>query len=113
MFRKEVKSIGELILKNLRAQGLETPLQDTERTADESCAAGRPLVDETGDCEETERRRGQSSDCRYPFLLNHPIHCYIMGINRHFDYLLEVEADTDGRASESSQEAVIVAFAPT
>ena len=27
MFRKEVKSIGELILKNLRAQGLETPLQ--------------------------------------------------------------------------------------
>lgn len=26
MFRKEVKSIGELILKNLRAQGLETPL---------------------------------------------------------------------------------------
>ena len=27
MFRKEVKNIGELILKNLRAQGLETPLQ--------------------------------------------------------------------------------------
>ena len=26
MLRKEVKSIGELILKNLRAQGLETPL---------------------------------------------------------------------------------------
>ena len=26
MFRKEVKNIGELILKNLRAQGLETPL---------------------------------------------------------------------------------------
>ena len=36
-----------------------------------------------------------------------------MGINRHFGHLLEVEADTDGRASESSQEAVIVAFAPT
>ena len=29
MFRKEVKSIGELILKNLRAQGLETPLTGT------------------------------------------------------------------------------------
>ena len=27
MFRKEVKSVGELILKNLREQGLETPLQ--------------------------------------------------------------------------------------
>lgn len=27
MFRKEVKSIGELILRNLREQGLETPLQ--------------------------------------------------------------------------------------
>jgi predicted nucleic acid-binding Zn ribbon protein len=26
MFRKEVKNIGELILRNLRAQGLETPL---------------------------------------------------------------------------------------
>ena len=27
MFRKEVKSVGELILRNLREQGLETPLQ--------------------------------------------------------------------------------------
>ena len=27
MFRKEVKRIGELILRNLREQGLETPLQ--------------------------------------------------------------------------------------
>ena len=27
MFRKEVKGIKELILRNLRAQGLETPLQ--------------------------------------------------------------------------------------
>ena len=27
MFRQEVKSVGELILKNLREQGLETPLQ--------------------------------------------------------------------------------------
>jgi predicted nucleic acid-binding Zn ribbon protein len=26
MFRKEVKNIGELILRNLRSQGLETPL---------------------------------------------------------------------------------------
>ena len=26
MFRKDVKSIKELILRNLRAQGLETPL---------------------------------------------------------------------------------------
>jgi predicted nucleic acid-binding Zn ribbon protein len=26
MFRKDVKNIGELILRNLRSQGLETPL---------------------------------------------------------------------------------------
>ena len=33
MFKKEVKSIGELILKNLRAQGLETPLQQKRLVA--------------------------------------------------------------------------------
>ena len=33
MFRKEVKSVGELILKNLREQGLETPLQQKRLVA--------------------------------------------------------------------------------
>ena len=33
MFRKEVKSIGELILRNLREQGLETPLQQKRLVA--------------------------------------------------------------------------------
>ena len=33
MFRQEVKSIGELLMKNLRAQGLETPAQQNRLIA--------------------------------------------------------------------------------
>ena len=49
MFRKEVKSIGELILKNLRAQGLETPLQQKRLIAAWPEVMGEMIADYTQD----------------------------------------------------------------
>ncbi len=49
MFRKEVKSVGELILKNLREQGLETPLQQKRLIAAWSEVMGEMIAGYTQD----------------------------------------------------------------
>ena len=50
MFKRDVKAIKELILRNLRAQGLETPLlQKRLMEAGETCAlAARSRIDSSG-----------------------------------------------------------------
>ena len=148
MFRKEVKNIGELILKNLRAQGLETPLQQKRLIAAWPEVMGELIAGYTQDLyiknqtlnvrlsnpalradlsmmrPEIVKKLNEAvgsqviaeirfcGDCRDPFLLNHPIYRHIMGIDRHFGYFLEVEADANGLPPEGRQETIVIPLPP-
>ena len=103
MFRKEVKSIGELILKNLRSQGLETPLQQKRLIAAWPEVMGEMIAGYTQDL----YIRNQTLNVR----LTNPALRADLSLMRP-EILLEVEADADSPTCKSRQEPVVVAFAP-
>ena len=49
MFRREVQSIGDLIMRNLRVQGLETPLLQKRLVEAWPCVAGEAIARYTTD----------------------------------------------------------------
>ena len=91
MFRKDVQQLRDLILRNLRAQGLETPLLQKRLIDSWPEVAGELVANYT----QGIFIKNQTLFVHLTDQLNNLIDCHIVFICWHFGNFLEVETDTD------------------
>ena len=139
MFKREVKSIADIVNRCLRENGLESPLQQTHVVESWDRVAGAAVArytvekyirnqtlfvkisnpalraydaDRTGEQTQSGCRRIRGG--RYPILLNDFIHLHIVRFGRDSGQFLEVETDADliGIGDARQQSVVIAPAAP-